>query len=141
MSLHLDASAVLPTLVVEAASGAADRLFRDNKAALLISDFAAADIGSALSRLVRMQILSPSEALSRLAFFDEWRAQLTSPAEVTASDLRMASLLVRRFELMLRAPDAVHLAVCRRTGDALVTFDRRLARAASALGVEAVVPA
>ena len=39
------------------------------------------------------------------------------------------------FDLGLRAPDALHAAICRRTGDRMVTLDRRLAAAAATLGV------
>jgi predicted nucleic acid-binding protein len=46
---------------------------------------------------------------------------------------------VRRFELMLRAPDALHAAACKRAGHRLVTLDKRLAAAAKDLGVESVL--
>ena len=42
---------------------------------------------------------------------------------------------MRRFELMLRAPHALHAALCRRANLTLLTLDRRLA--AAALGVVA----
>jgi predicted nucleic acid-binding protein len=37
--------------------------------------------------------------------------------------------------MALRAPDALHVALCRRLGLKLVTFDQRQAAAAEALGV------
>jgi predicted nucleic acid-binding protein len=40
---------------------------------------------------------------------------------------------------MLRAPDALHAAVCRRASLILVTLDRRLATAAEMLGVETLL--
>jgi predicted nucleic acid-binding protein len=49
-------------------------------------------------------------------------------------------ILVRRFELRLRAPDARHLAICRRTGDTVVTLDRRLAGAVTERGVAVTTP-
>jgi predicted nucleic acid-binding protein len=42
---------------------------------------------------------------------------------------------VRRFALGLRTPDALHLAICRRLDLPLLTFDRRQAAAAAALGI------
>ena len=42
---------------------------------------------------------------------------------------------VRRFDLALRAPDALHLAIARRLDATLVTLDRRLAAAAGELGI------
>jgi predicted nucleic acid-binding protein len=60
---------------------------------------------------------------------------------IEAVDLRHATQFVRRFDLMLRAPDALHAAVCQRLGPTLVTFDQRLARAAAALGIPVLNPA
>ena len=46
-----------------------------------------------------------------------------------------AYIYVRRFDLALRAPDALHLAVARRLDATLVTLDRRLTAAARELGI------
>ena len=96
--------------------------------------FAAAEVASALSRLVRMALLTEADA-SRLADFDAWRAAMSLPVDIGASDARLAFIYVRRFDLGLRAPDALHLAVARRLDAILVTLDRRLATAAHELGV------
>jgi uncharacterized protein len=53
---------------------------------------------------------------------------------------RLANTYVRRFKLKLRAPDALHAAICRRLELQLATLDRRLAAAARALGINVVVP-
>ena len=53
-------------------------------------------------------------------------------------DLSRAEQLVRRRELKLRAPDALHLAVALRHRLELVTFDDRMAVAAVALGINVV---
>jgi hypothetical protein len=52
----------------------------------------------------------------------------------------LAGVFVRRFDLALRVPDALHLAIARRLDVALVTLDRRLATAAGELGVAAEMP-
>jgi predicted nucleic acid-binding protein len=52
-----------------------------------------------------------------------------------AADARLVYVYVRRFDLGLRAPDALHLAITRRLDATLVTLDRRLAAAANQLGV------
>ncbi len=44
-------------------------------------------------------------------------------------------IYVRRFDLALRAPDALHLAIARRLDATLVTLDRRRAAAAGELGI------
>ncbi len=134
MTAYLDASAILPILIEEAASSTVDRFIAD-AGPLVISEFAAAEVASALSRLVRMGILQTDDAAARLADFDVWRAAATDDLDLQAADVRLANLFVRRFDLMLRAPDALHAAACRRADLVLVTLDKRLATAAEKLGV------
>lgn len=135
MSAYLDTSVLLPRIIEEPASAAVRRYLRDEGGDLLVSDFAAAELASAISRLVRMSLLEPSDATSRLDDFEIWRAATTSSIDLHTSDARLAYMFVRRFELMLRAPDAVHLAIARRVDATLVTLDRRLSNAARELGV------
>ncbi|HEX6441955.1 MAG TPA: type II toxin-antitoxin system VapC family toxin [Stellaceae bacterium] len=130
----MDASLVIPTLVEEAASAAA-RGYLKSRPDRLISDFAAAEVASGLSRLVRTSLLTAAEAGARLADFEAWRAATSSPVDVGPPDTRLAYAYVRRFELMLRAPDALHLAIARRIDATLATLDGRLARAAEELGI------
>ncbi len=135
MSTYLDASVLLSTLIAEPATEAVyDCLGADGRE-LLISDFAAAEVASALSRPVRMALLTDADASARLADFDAWRAAMSSPVDIASSDARLAYIYVRGFDLGLRAPDALHLAIARRLDAALVTLDRRLATAARELGV------
>lgn len=135
MTAYLDASAILPILIEEAGSPVVDQFITESGEAFVISEFAAAEVASALSRLVRTGILELADATSRLADFDAWRAASTDDLDMQASDIRLAHVFVRRFDLMLRAPDALHAAVCRREDLTLVTLDRRLAAAAEELGV------
>src|SRR5690348_10087639 len=110
MSIYLDASFLFPTLVQEATSDAV-KTYLLTRQGLLISDFAAVEVASGLSRLVRMGLFVAAEATARLTDFAAWRAATSSPAEVHAADVRLAYAYVCRFDLMLRAPDAVHLAI------------------------------
>jgi predicted nucleic acid-binding protein len=120
LSVYLDASTLLPTLIEEPGSAAVDRFISGLDEEMIVSEFAAAEVASALSRLVRTGVMAPADAGERLADFDAWRG-------AAASD--------RRFDLMLRAPDALHIALCRRHDLNLVTMDHRMAQAAKALGV------
>ena len=140
MSVYLDASVLLPTLIVEAATeGVYDRLTGIDQE-LLISDFSAAEVASGLSRLVRMRLLTGPDAFMRLADFDAWRAAMSVPVDIQATDARLAYIYVRRFDLALRVPDALHLAIARRLDATLITLDRRLATAARELGVTVEIP-
>lgn len=60
---------------------------------------------------------------------------MTRPAEINTVDVRLADAYVRRFDLALRVPDALHLAIARRLDVALLTLDRRMAAAARELGI------
>ena len=140
MSLYLDASVLVPTITEEPSSAAVDAIILAKTGELIVSEYAAAEVASALSRLVRMGRLDEPDAKGRLADFDDWRASGTDLADFIAHDCRLANSYVRRFDLKLRAPDALHLAICRRLGLQLATLDRRLATAARELGVEALIP-
>lgn len=135
MSLYLDASVVVPTLIEEGASASVAQFIRAASEPLIIGDFTAAEVASAISRLVRMALLTDRAAEARLSQFDTWRLAKTIDIDLRASDVRLAGLLVRRFDLAPRTPDALHVAICRRANHALVTLDNRLAAAATALGV------
>ena len=141
MSLYLDASALMPTVVVEKTTDAVGQFLNAGADVLVVSDFAAAEVASALSRLVRMDRLTASEAVERLADFDTWCAGATENAGMIATDCRLANTYVRRFDLKLRAPDALHAAICQRLELTLVTLDRRLAAAVRELGIGVAVPA
>lgn len=140
MSAYLDASVLLPVLIKEPSSAAVDAFMLTGNEELLVSDFAAAEVASALSRLVRTKLLQEEDAVQRLADFDVWRAAMSSPVDVHAADVRLANAYVRRFDLMLRAPDALHLAIARRLDARLITLDHRILIAGGALGVAVVEP-
>ena len=140
MSLYLDASAMLPILVKEPTSAAVDAFMSTIQQELWVSDFAAAEVASALSRLVRSGRLQASDGAVCLSDFDVWRAAMTKPAEMHAVDVRVAGSYVRQFDLALRVPDALHLAITRRLDLVLVTLDRRLVAAAKELGIAVEEP-
>ena len=137
MSAYLDTSILLPTLIAEPMTEAVYGYLGTDRQELLISGFAAGEVASALSRLVRMALLTEADASARLTDFDAWRAATSLPVDIAATDARLAYIYVRRFDLGLRAPDALHLAIARRLDATLVTLDRRLAAAARELGVAA----
>lgn len=140
MSAYLDASVLLPAIKEEASSDAVDGFLFDWPGAFFVSDFAAAEVASALSRFVRIGHLDDEEAADFLAEFDAFRSRMSSPCDLHPADARLANTYVRRFDLMLKAPDALHSAICRRLDLTLITLDRRLETAALALGLDVRVP-
>ncbi len=136
MTAYLDASAILPTLIEEAGSPVVDHFMRSVDEPLAVSELAAAEVASAISRIVRTGLWDAAKAASRIADFDAWRATATEDIDLQASDVRLASIFVRRFDLKLRSPDALHAAICRRADMRLITLDKRLAVAARELGLK-----
>ena len=135
MSIYLDASFLIPTLVEVRDSAAINAYLNAVEDELLVSEFAAAEVASALSRLVRMRLLAEADAVARLSDFEAWRAAASSPVDVEPADARLAYAYVRRFDLMLRTPDALHLAIAARLDASIVTLDRQMERAARELGI------
>lgn len=138
---YLDASVLVSLLLEETSSGTVGRRIAEVELPLLVSDFAAAEVSSAISLAVRQGRETAANGASRLSDFDDWRsAAPTIPIDLDPDDVRMADQIVRAFELGLKAPDALHIATAQRLNARLITLDRRLLRAASALGVEAISP-
>jgi hypothetical protein len=136
---YLDPSAIVPLIAAEPTSAAVERFVRQPGLILLVSDFGAAEVVSAVSRAVRTGRLSQADGQDALRDFDRWRATALVVRTRTA-DIRTCEVVVRRFELMLKAPDALHLAITQRLGATLVTLDGRLATAAGSLGVSVEAP-
>jgi hypothetical protein len=57
---------------------------------LWVSHFAAAEVASALSRLVRIGRLQATDGAACLSDFDVWRAAMTRHAEIHAVDVRLS---------------------------------------------------
>lgn len=138
---YFDASALAAVLLDEPARHRVDALLVDADSAPLVSDFAVAEVSSAVSRLLRTTLRDAAQAEALIQSLDEWVLETGGPISLDASDAWEATLLVRRFDLKLRAPDALHLAICRRLEARLVTLDNNLARAARALDVPCINPA
>jgi predicted nucleic acid-binding protein len=140
VAVYLDANLIVATLLPEARSEAVFQFLLRQTEPLVVTSFTAAEVASALSRLVRMGELSSAEARLALSYFDGWRLAETMAIEIDDLDIVAAGDLVRRFELKLRAPDALHLAICYRAGARLATSDAVLADAAHSCGLVVVQP-
>ena len=138
---YLDASVIVAVLVPEATSASILALLDQAPSSPHISDLAVAEVSAAVSRLIRTKRFSVADATATLSEFDEWAQAIGQPTEIYSSDVREANDLVRQFELKLRAPDALHLAICRRLSARMVTLDNTLARAAQAIDVACINPA
>ena len=140
MTVYLDASVIVANLIDEPATPSAKRWFRDAADELAISDLARGEVVAALHRAIRDGRHARPDIASRIEAFERWSANAFVQVMLMPADMRMAVDYVKTFDLALRMPDAIHLATCARLGLTLATFDRRLLRAAEALGVVAVRP-
>ena len=133
MKLYLDTSVIVSLFVEDTFSARADELARQSAVFPLVSDFAAAEFVSAVAALVRRGTRTLLEARGVLAAFDSRFG--AGQIEIKAADIRLATAYVRRLDLTLKAPDAIHIAAAYRLGAELATFDTRMAASASILGV------
>jgi predicted nucleic acid-binding protein len=135
LSIYLDASVIIPFFLPDVFVARAKAFLFTEPSGLVISDFASAEFASAVGRRLRMKQLSFGEAQMALANFDIWIDRAASRTDTTSADVRSANTILRRLNLVLRTPDALHIAITQRIGAELATFDSRMAENARALGV------
>jgi uncharacterized protein len=138
VSVYVDASVLVPLFTDDALTVRADAYLRGRSLALIISDFAAAEFASAIARLVRVRSLEPEVARRIFANFDTWSARTAERAVTISADIIAAAAFIRRLDLPLRTPDAINIAIAQRVAADLLTFDRRMAENARALGTSVV---
>jgi uncharacterized protein len=128
VSVYLDASILVALFTDDAFSSRADSFLRQLTTSVVVSDFATAEFVSALAKLVRMRELSHQNAQLCLSGFDIWITQNVQRADTAAVDVRAADAFLRRFDLPLRTPDAMNIAIARRIRAKLATFDTKWRR-------------
>lgn len=137
--VYIDTSALVPMVVTETGT---PRLLAWLAAQMgpspRISNWTRTELVSAISGKVRASVIAREEAARSLAWARSELLPKLTLVSLEPPDLQTAESLLERFELGLRAGDALHLAITRRLALPLLTLDRRLAGAAAALGVEVV---
>jgi hypothetical protein len=139
LNAYLDASALVSIFISDRFSSRIDSFLRNTAPTVIVSDFGAAEVVSALGIRVRIADLSKAQARSIFQRFDDWKRAVAIAVEIDPQDVAIADALLRRLEFVLRTPDALHIAIARRVGAALLTFDDRQAECARTVGV--TVPA
>jgi len=141
--VYLDSSALVKLLIPEAGSDALEAALR-GRTDLIVSDLAITEVASIVGRRVRERAMSGDDArriyralMGQIADGRLRREELTSEGHRDAENL----LIAPGHGVALRAADALHLAMALRCGArAVVTYDRRMAEAAAALGPFEVSP-
>ena len=136
MSVYLDASILVALFTSDALTARADNFLRKNPSVLIVSDFAAAEFSAVIARHVRTKDINKDDARLVFSNFDTWTARTTQRAPIGTADIIAAEVLLRRFELALRTPVALNIAMAQRLGAMLATFDTKMAAAARTIGTE-----
>lgn len=135
MIVYLDSSVLVSLLTIDPCTERASSFFKDQQPSPIVSDFAAAEFVSAISRRVRTGELPQHRARSVLTDLDQWIAKSATRVLTESADIASADGMLRRLDLTLRTPDAINIAVCLRAGAVLATFDEKMTACALALGV------
>jgi predicted nucleic acid-binding protein len=138
LRVYLDTSVIVPLLTLDQLSTRASLFMQSTQPTLLMSDFASVEFASVIARKLRAKELTPDLALEAFTKFDLWRAAETKTVDLQSRDIAAATSFIRRLDLTLRAPDAMHLAMAQRIGAELATFDKKLADSALILGIPTV---
>ncbi len=143
MIRYLDTSVLIPLFLPEARSAAVRAWFRGlDMTDVLISTWTVTEFASALGGKVRAQTASVEAARRAHAAFQRLARRSLGQLVPTQRDFLDAAGFLERFDLGLRAGDALHVAITRNhQAEILVTLDRVLARAAESLGLRAEFPA
>lgn len=132
---YLDTSVVVAYYVPEASSDRVQALYARLDRPV-ISGLVEVEIAAAVSMRLRIGDLEAQQAQRIVAMFDEHVVSgLYAPMHLEPAHYRWARDALARFDLPLKAPDALHLAAAAIGGFLLVTADRQLARNAEALNV------
>ena len=134
-----DASVLVSLVVPEPTSFAVFEMIRMSERPL-VSDFAFGEVCSAMSIRVRRREIDANEAERILSLLEDWADRSARRVTMEPKDIAQATRFVRRYELGLRMPDALHLALAQRLDASIATQDRRQATAAATLGLRAVTP-
>lgn len=135
MSIYPDVNVLVALFVVDPLNDQAEKTIRELRDDLIVSNLSIAEFSAVIARRVRMRDLSGAEARTVFSQFDAWCADYAQTMEMEAGDVTAATVWMRRLDLPLRTPDALHIAIVQRTGSRLLTFDRAMARVARSLGV------
>jgi len=136
--LYLDASVLVSLFRLDSHTDRAATIVAEADTAAIVSDFARAEFASVMGRLARTGALTPEAIQVAFLNFDAWTSAVPQRANVLAIDMAECEALLRRLDLGLRAPDALHIAMAKRLSATLVTFDNHMAMSARALGLEVV---
>lgn len=133
--IYLDTSVLVAYYVPEPLSALAQQRLMA-ASAVIVSELAQTEMVSALSLRLRIGNLSRTAVQQVTTHFASHLTQgLYVPLHLSSAVYRQAQAYITRYDLALKAPDALHLAAAALAQAPLVTADRQLAHNAQALGI------
>ena len=139
MILYLDASAIVALVLADDTATAITLALNSAEQKPWISDFGWGELVSATGRRVRARMIRRSVAQRSLDAAALLFA-LPERAIMMSSDISDATIMLQRFDIPLKLPDALHIAIARRLGASLISTDRQQVSAAKKLGVDCLNP-
>lgn len=135
MIVYPDTSVLVAALTVDAQTERAVRWLKSGPV-LLTSTWTLAEFSSALALQQRRKRIDGKGASAAEDMLD-FVVRTEPPKPVLPDDMVEARRVVRALGF-LRAPDALHLVICRRLGTAMASLDVKLNEGADAVGVAVV---
>jgi len=140
VSCYLDTSVLVPLFLLDPLNRRAEAFLRKNRDDLVVGEFGVAEFSSVVARRLRTRDITRGDAQHAFLNFDEWVGRSARREDATSEDVRAAASILRRLDLVLRAPDAIHVVTARRVNATLITFDRQMGASARALGSPVETP-
>jgi len=135
LNAYLDTSVLVSMLTVDDNTPATSVWLSSASTRLSLSDWSLTEFSSAIALGVRTGRLTETDRAIAEASLGSWLTPDRRVEAVAPDDVRTARALILPSRRPLRASDALHLAIMRRLGDALATFDVRMSEAAVDLGL------
>jgi predicted nucleic acid-binding protein len=135
LSIYLDTSVVVALFLPDVFEERAEAFLATAPSGLTLSDFVAAEFSAVVNVRLRNRDIALPAARDALSNFDDWSMRRCTRDEMLPADVREAERILRRLDLPLRAPDAIHLVIAQRINAQLATFDKQMSTAARALKI------
>ena len=133
--IYLDTSVLGAIFFREAgAANLVARLESQRKAKLMISAWTLTEMASIGGIKQRMGAINADTRQQAIANFQRFASMHLVTVEIDPTDVRTAAVLIES-PAVLRAGDALHLAIARRLGAKIASLDHRLCAATEVLGM------